>query len=106
MFLPFVCRDKMACFDLKGRFCLAFKNFPCKIAQKILLHLFEEDTLLFLLIGKLWLKAVNQVVIFVSEICQFYVCQKSVKYVKLLKIRKILDLLSNTKILHRNYWLS
>ena len=46
---------------------------------KILLHLFEEDTLLFLSVGKLCLKAVYQVVIFVSEICQFYVCQKSVK---------------------------
>ena len=46
---------------------------------KILLHLFEEDTLLFLSVGKLWLKAVYQVVIFVSEICQFYICQKSVK---------------------------
>ena len=33
----FECRDKMACFDLKGRlwlFYLAFKNFPCWIAQK------------------------------------------------------------------------
>ena len=70
----FECRDKMACFDLKGRFCLAFKNFLCKIA-----HVFEEDTLLFSLVGKLWLKAAYQVVIFVSEICQFYVCQKSVK---------------------------
>ena len=28
------CRDKIACFDIKGRFCLAFKNFPCRIAQK------------------------------------------------------------------------
>ena len=36
---------------------------------KILFHLFEEDTLLFLSVGKLWLKAVYQVVIFVSEIC-------------------------------------
>ena len=36
---------------------------------KILLHLFEEDTLLFLLVGKLWLKAVYEEVIFVSEIC-------------------------------------
>ena len=46
---------------------------------KMLLHFFEEDTLPFLLVGKLWLKAVYQVVIFVSEICPFYVCQKSVK---------------------------
>ena len=30
-------------------------------------------------VGELWLKAVYQVVIFVSKICQFYVCQKSVK---------------------------
>ena len=30
----FECRDKMACFDLKGRFCLAFKNFPRRIAHK------------------------------------------------------------------------
>ena len=54
------------------------KIFPTGLT-KILLHLFEEDTLLFLSVGKLWLKAVYQVVIFVSEICQFYVCQKSVK---------------------------
>ena len=46
---------------------------------KILLHLFEEDTLLFLSVAKLWLKAVYQDVIFGSEICQFHVCQKSVK---------------------------
>ena len=46
---------------------------------RILLHSFEEDTLVFLSVGKLQLKAVYQVVIFVSEICQFYVCQKSVK---------------------------
>ena len=46
---------------------------------KILLHLFEEDALLFLSVGKLWLKAEYQVVIFVSEICQFYICQKSIK---------------------------
>ena len=36
---------------------------------KILLHLFEEDTLRFLLVGMLWLKAVYEEVIFVSEIC-------------------------------------
>ena len=72
----------------------------------MLLHLFEEDTLLFLSVGKLWLKAVYQVVIFVSEICQFYVCPKSVKKVKLLKIREILDFLSNKKISHLNYWLN
>ena len=69
----------MACFDLKGPFCLALKKFSLHDCPKILLHLFEEDTLLFLSVGKLWLKAVYQVVIFVSEICQFYVCQKSVK---------------------------
>ena len=71
----FECRDKMACFDLKCRFYLEFKNFLCWIAQKFLLHLLEEDTFLFLSVGKLWLKAVHQVVTFVSEICQFYVCK-------------------------------
>ena len=30
----FECRDIMACFDLKGRVSLAFKNFPCRIAKK------------------------------------------------------------------------
>ena len=70
------------------------------------LHLIEEDTLLFPSVGKLRLKAVYQGVIFVSEICQFYVCQRSVKQVKLLKIRKILDFLLDRKISHRNYWSS
>ena len=73
---------------------------------KILLHLYEEDTLFFSSIGKLWLKAVYQVVSFASQICQFYVCQKSVKWIKLLKIQKMLDFPSNRKISHRNYYLS
>ena len=75
----FECRDKMACFDLKGRFCLAFKNF--------LWQLFEEDTLLILFVGKSWLKAIYQVVIFVSEICQFF----------LSKIGKICKIIKNPK---------
>ena len=33
-FLVFECRDKMACFDLKGRFYLAFKNCTSWTAQK------------------------------------------------------------------------
>ena len=45
------------------------QKFSLQDCPKILLQLFEEDTLLFLLVGKLWLKAVYQVVIFVSEIC-------------------------------------
>ena len=74
---------------------------------KILLHLFEEDTLLFLSVGKLCLKAIYQVVIFVWNLpilCLSKIGGKILK-VKLLKIRKILDLLSNRKIVHRNYWL-
>ena len=55
------------------------EKFSLQDCPKILLHFFEEDTLLFLSVGKLRLKAVYQVVIFVSEICQFYVCQKLVK---------------------------
>ena len=35
-----------------------------------------SSDLLFSSVGKLWLKAVYQVVIFVSEICQFYVCER------------------------------
>ena len=46
------------------------QKFSLQDCPKILLHLFEEDTLLFLLVGKLWLKAVYEEVIFVSEICQ------------------------------------
>ena len=45
------------------------QTFSLQDCPKILLHLFEEDTLLFLLVGKLWLKAVYEEVIFVSEIC-------------------------------------
>ena len=75
-----VCCDKMACFDLKaGLLLFGVQTFSLQDCPKNLLHLFEEDTLLFLVLGKLWLKAVYQVVIFQSEICQFYVCQKSVK---------------------------
>ena len=74
------CCDKMACFDLKaGLLLFGVQTFSLQDCPKMLLHLFEEDTLLFLLRGKLWLKAVNQVVIFESEICQFDFCQKSVK---------------------------
>ena len=54
------------------------KIFPAGL-PKILLHLFEGDTPLFVSVGMLWLKVVYQVVIFVYEICQFYVCQKSLK---------------------------
>ena len=60
----FECRDKMAWFHEEGRFYFAFKNFFLHDCPKILLHLFEEDTLLILLVGKLWLKALYQVVIF------------------------------------------
>ena len=45
------------------------QKFSLQDCPKILLQLFEEDTLLFLLVGKLWLKAVYEEVIFVSEIC-------------------------------------
>ena len=78
MFLPFECRDKKACFE-QGSLLFGVEKFSLQDCPKILLHLFEQDTLLFLSVGKLWLKAVYQVVLFVSEICQFYVCQKSVK---------------------------
>ena len=79
-FTGFECHDKMACFDLKGSFCLAFKNFLCRIVQKLYcIYSRKVDILLFLLVGKLWLKAVYQVVFSVPEICQFLACQKSVK---------------------------
>ena len=78
MFLPFECRDKMACFE-QGSLLFGVEKFSLHDCPKMLLHLFEEDTLPFLLVGKLLLKAVYQVVIFVPEICQFYVRQKSVK---------------------------
>ena len=67
MFLPFECRDKMACFDLKGHL-FGVQKFSLQDCPKILLHLFEEDTLLFLSVGKLLFKAVYQEVVFVSEI--------------------------------------
>ena len=54
-------------------------KFSLQDCPKILLHLFEEDILLFLFVGKLWFKAVYQEVIFVLEVCQFFACQKSVK---------------------------
>ena len=63
----------------QGSLLFGVHKFSLQDCPKSLLHLFEQDTLLFLSVGKLWLKAVYQVVIFVSEICQFYVCQKSVK---------------------------
>ena len=87
----------------QGSLLFGVQKFSLQDCPKILLYLFEEDTLFFLSVGTLWLEAVYEVVIFVSEICQFYICQKSIK---LLKIRKILDLLSNSKIVHRNYCLS
>ena len=55
------------------------QTFSLQDCPRNLLYFFEEDTLLFKSVGKLWLKAVYQVVTFVSEICQFHVCQKSVK---------------------------
>ena len=61
----------MACFDLKGRFCLAFLKFALQDCPKILLHLFEEDTLLFVSVGKLWVKAVYQVVILCLKFANF-----------------------------------
>ena len=78
----------MACFDLKGRFCLASKNLPCRIAQKMLLHLFEEDTLLFLSVGNLWLKAVYQVANF---------CVWNLPILCLSKIGKISKIIKNPK---------
>ena len=60
----FECRDKMAWFHEEGRFYFAFKNFFLHDCTKILFYLFAEDTLLILLVGKLWLKALYQVVIF------------------------------------------
>ena len=54
-------------------------KFSLQDCPKLLLHLFEEDILLFLFVGKLWFKAVYQEVIFVPEVCQFFACQKSVK---------------------------
>ena len=63
----------------QGSLLFGVQKFSLQDWPKILLHLFEEDTLHFLLVGKLGLKAVYQVVIFVSEIWQFYVCQKSLK---------------------------
>ena len=66
----------------QGSLLFGVQKFSLQDCPKILLYLFEEDTLLFPSVGKLWLKAVyqvGQVVIFVSEICQFYVCPKSVK---------------------------
>ena len=38
----------MACFDLKGRFCLAFKNFLCKIAQKFYCIYLRKTPALFI----------------------------------------------------------
>ena len=38
----------MACFDLKGRFCLAFKNFLCKIAQKFCCIIWRRHLALFI----------------------------------------------------------
>ena len=32
----FECRDKMTCFDLKGRFCVAFKNFPAGLPKNFI----------------------------------------------------------------------
>ena len=54
-------------------------KFSLQDCPKILLHLFEEDILIFLFVGKLWFKAVYQEVIFAPEVCQFFACQKSVK---------------------------
>ena len=80
--MPFECRDKMACFDLNGRFCSALKTSCLLVCPRILLHLCEEDTFLFLLVGKLWSKAVYQGVIFESEVLLFFVREKWAKYVK------------------------
>ena len=63
----------------QGSLLFGIHKFSRQDCPKILLHLFEQGTLLFLSVGKLWLKGVYQVVLFVSEICQFYVCQKLVK---------------------------
>ena len=60
----------------RGLILVGAQKFSLQDCPKILWHLFEEDILLFLSVGKLWLKAIYQVV-----------CQKSVKQVKLLKIR-------------------
>ena len=74
----------------QGSLLFGVQTFSLQDCPRILLHLFEEDTLLFPSVGKLWLKAVYEVVIFVSEICQFYVCEKS-------KIDKISKIIKNPK---------
>ena len=53
----------------QGSLLFGVQKFSLQDGPKILLHLFAEDTLLFLSVGKLWLNAVYQVVIFVSKIC-------------------------------------
>ena len=58
-------------FRPQGSLLFGVQKFSLHDCPKILLHVFEEDTLLFLLVEKLWLKAVYEEVIFVSEICQF-----------------------------------
>ena len=68
----------------QGSLLFGVQKFSLQDCPKILSQLFEEDTLLFLLVGKLWLKAVYQGVIFVSKICQFYV-SKMGKISKIIK---------------------
>ena len=63
----------------QGSLLFGVQKFSLQDCPKLLLHLFEEDTLVFLLAGKLWLTALYQVVIFKSEICQFYAYQKLIK---------------------------
>ena len=52
----------------QGSLLFGVKKFSLQDCPKNLLRLFKEETLLFLSVGKLWLKAVYQVVIFVSEL--------------------------------------
>ena len=68
----------------QGSLLFGVQKFSLQDCPRILLHLFGEDTLLFLLVGKLWLEAVYLVVIFVSEIC-------------LSKIGKISKIIKNPK---------
>ena len=58
-------------FPPQGSLLFGVQKFSLYDCPKILLHLFEEDTLLFLLIVKLWLKAVYQVVILCLKFANF-----------------------------------
>ena len=67
--VAFFWRSKYSLQDCPTFYCIYLRKTPC-------------------LLGKLWLKAVNQVVIFVSEICHFWLS-------KIGKISKIIKNLKN-----------